>query len=64
MNEETRATYTEVWQLHKHFHEIRKDGEWEMLIEKSNELLKRHNSEFARDLVNAMLGEIERRTHV
>ena len=50
--------------MHKHFHEIRKDGEWEMLIEKSNELLKRHNSEFARDLVNAMLGEIERRTHV
>lgn len=61
MTEETRAIYTEVWKLHKRFYDTKTDTEWESLYEECKKLLVNYPCSFARDLVNAMMGEIESR---
>lgn len=60
MTEEVKEIYTEVWKLHK-AHSPKTEEEWEILIAECDSFLKTHKSKFARDIVNAMLSEIENR---
>lgn len=61
MDEEVKEIYTEIWKLHKSRYSPKTDNDWEILISECDSFLKSHKSQFARDMVNAMLSEIEKR---
>lgn len=61
MTPDVKAIYTEVWQLHKTYFEPCTDATWKELVGKSQDLIKKYNNQFVRDLVQAMMSEIEHR---
>ena len=61
MTEEIRGIYTSVWQLHKRFYDIRTDEEWETLNAECSKLIEKHNTDFTRLLIQAMISEITNR---
>ena len=67
-NEQMKVEFTlfgEVWTLFKKFYDIRQDEDsrWGELIEEAAAISQRNaNSPLSRDLVFAMMGELERRS--
>lgn len=58
MREEVREIYTAVWQIHKRFYDIHSDSEWEALNTECEKLIKKHNTEFTRLLIQGMISEL------
>ncbi len=63
MTPEIKEIYTAVWQLHKAYFEPCTDMAWEELVSKSQGLIRKYNNQFVRDLVQAMVSEIENRNN-
>ena len=62
MPPEVKEIYTEVWKIHKECANPKTDDDWERIIRRGNMLIKMHNnSKFAKELVQAMISEIEER---
>lgn len=62
MPQEVKEIYTEVWKIHKECANPKTDDDWERIIRRGNMLIKMHNnSKFAKELVQAMISEIEER---
>ena len=62
MPPEVKEIYTEVWKIHKECANPQTDDDWERIIRRGNMLIKMHNnSKFAKELVQAMISEIEER---
>lgn len=62
MPPEVKEIYTEVWKIHKECSNPQTDDDWERIIRRGNMLIKMHNnSKFAKELVQAMISEIEER---
>lgn len=61
MTQEVREIYTAVWQIHKKYFDVRSDADWEMFLEECRGIYRKYDCQFARDLVQAMISEIEER---
>lgn len=59
--EDVKAIYTEVWKIHKENPCPVTDDDWEVFNRRCETLLKMYDSKFARDLIQAMIREIEGR---
>lgn len=57
--------YADVWNFHKRFYELGKGAEWwDEVIDESNVVVDKYNGnakELARDLIIAVLGDLERK---
>lgn len=55
--------FTEYWDLCQElWNADQTDEYWECAIHKADAFYKRHNTQFARSLVNALMDELERRS--
>lgn len=55
--------FTEYWDLCQElWNTDQTDEYWEYAIHKANAFYKRHNTQFARSLANALMDELERRS--
>lgn len=59
--EDVKAIYTEVWKIHKENLCPVTDDDWEVINRRCETLLKMYDSKFARDLIQAMIRELEGR---
>lgn len=59
--EDVKAIYTEVWKIHKENSCPVTDEDWEVINRRCETLLKMYDSKFARDLIQAMIRELEGR---
>ncbi len=58
------ALFTDLWELYKHLLPVgKRDDEtyWERAVETVQEFIRSHETEFARDMALAVLGDMERR---
>lgn len=55
-----RDIFTKVWNAYKTYGNPATDEEWEKLIEVMQEIYSEYESQLARDLINAVLSEVER----
>ena len=64
-NEQMQTEFSyfgEVWTLFKRNYDVRQSDEyWESLIEAANEIDKRYNCRLCRDLIKAVLNELDRK---
>ena len=58
---EVKEIYTAVWKIHKDNFEPETDADWEKITRECKLLLKLHENQFARDLIQAMIAEMEHR---
>lgn len=62
MDEAIRKAFTDAWNLYKrHMNMQHEDSDWESLIKDSQNVAKDNNNPFGRDLVNAVMDELERK---
>lgn len=59
--EDVKSIYTEVWKIHKENPCPVTDDDWEVINRRCETLLKMYDSKFARDLIQAMIRELEGR---
>ena len=59
--EDVKAIYNEVWKIHKENPCPVTDDDWEVINRRCETLLKMYDSKFARDLIQAMIRELEGR---
>lgn len=59
--EDVKAIYTEVWKIHKKNPCPVTDDDWEVINRRCKTLLKMYDSKFTRDLIQAMIRELEGR---
>lgn len=59
--EDVKAIYTEVWKIHKENPFPVTDDDWEVINRRCETILKMYDSKFARDLIQAMIREMEGR---
>ncbi len=55
-----RDIFTKIWNAYKAYGNPTTDEEWEKLIEAMQEIYGEYESKLARDLINAVLSEVER----
>ena len=61
MTPEVKEIYTEVWKIHKKNFKPETDADWEQINRECKLLLKMYDCKFARELIQAMIAEIEQR---
>lgn len=59
--EDVKEIYTEVWKIHKENPCPVTDDDWEVINRRCETLLKMYDSKFSRDLIQAMIRELEGR---
>ena len=55
-----REIFTKVWNIYKSYGEPKTDDEWDLLIDKMQELYKQYETELCRELVQVVMNLIER----
>lgn len=61
--EDVKAIYTGIWKIHKENPCPVTDDDWEAINRRCEMLLKMYDCQFTRDLIQAMVMEIEGRTN-
>ena len=66
-DEELKAVYnifTDAWKLYKKYADVRSDDEyWEKVVNESDSIAKKHdNGRLCRDLILAVISELERKS--
>lgn len=61
--EDVKAVYTAVWKIHKENPCPVTDNDWEVINRQCETLLKMYDCRFARDLIQAMIRELDGRIH-
>lgn len=54
--------YKDVWNFHKKYQQVQTTDEyWQQVVDESNQIAKKYNQcKFAKDLLLAIIGELER----
>lgn len=58
---EVKEIYTAIWKIHKKNFKPETDADWEQINRECKLLLKMYDCQFARELIQAMIAEIEHR---
>lgn len=58
--DKNREIFTKVWNVYKLYGNPKNESEWEMLTNKLSELRKTYPTELTKDLILAVLKEVER----
>lgn len=61
MTPEVKEIYTAVWKIHKKNFKPATDADWEQINRECKLLLKMYDCQFTRELIQAMIAEIEHR---
>ena len=58
--DKNREIFTKVWNVYRTYGNPQNDSEWEVLTDKLSELRKAYPTELTKDLILAVLKEVER----
>lgn len=58
-NDKYRAIYTDIWQIHKKYMNVKTSDEWEHLLDEMGQFTDKYKSKFALKLAQTVLTEIE-----
>ena len=52
--------FTDIWRFFKNYHNPKTEDEWKIVIEKASELGKQYNGQMFKEIIIAVLNEIDR----